>query len=124
MAFTKLFTEDTWIICHGPEHIHVVAVTAGDTIGTGQPNVEEFDTLEECYEFARALGWIEPAISPLPESEWPEGFVPNLNEDGMQLCYDTEPLWLPKPGDSVIDVDATTIYPDFFDAPKPRSNKN
>jgi hypothetical protein len=98
---TKTFNEDTWIICHGPDHIHVVAATAGDTVGTGQPNIEEFETLAECYDFARALGWVEPPCQPLPESEWPEGFVPNLDEDGMQLCHDTEPLWVPKPRDSV-----------------------
>jgi len=125
MAFTKLFTEDTWIICHGPEHIHVVAVTAGDTVGTGQPDIEEFETLEECYDFARELGWVEPSIPPLPESEWPEGMMPDLDENGMQLCHDTEPLWVPKPEDStefpdfppccnndtVIDVEATVVTP-------------
>jgi len=92
-------TEDGWVLCYGPEFFHLCQVTAGNSLGTGQPHVEKFETLEECYDFARALGWIEPPCSPLPADEWPDGFVPDLDEDGMQLCHDTEPLWVPKPDD-------------------------
>ena len=37
------FTETKWIICHGPEVVHLSELLPGSSIITGQPNCECYD---------------------------------------------------------------------------------
>ena len=119
----KVFTKDAYVICYGPDETHICNVAAGNSLGSGQPNMKEFETLEECYDFARGLGWVEPSCYPAFESDWPAGLMPDLDSDGMQRCYNTEPLWVTNPDwtegfpgapvvdakNAVVDVKATAV---------------
>lgn len=41
--------KETWVLCHNSEDVfHVLNLQVGGSVETGQPNLEQFDTEEEC----------------------------------------------------------------------------
>ena len=67
----KIYTEDTYIVCHDGENCHSygeikiindpeTGQPIGQTVGSGQPFLEEFTSKAEAKARALELGWIFP----------------------------------------------------------------
>jgi len=59
------FNQTMWVVCHGPDVVHFIELEAGNSMATGQPNCEHFDTEEEGLARAEELGYVPP-IEELP----------------------------------------------------------
>jgi len=46
-----------YYVCHGPEVVHLVEVYGNSTVTSGQPNIEQFDTIEEALALAIEFGY-------------------------------------------------------------------
>ncbi len=64
------YTEKKWIIAHNSNDVcHYVELEAGIDLTTGQPNVEAFDSFEECAERIVTLGFdLNTVIGPKKQS--------------------------------------------------------
>ena len=44
-------TNKTWILCHNNDDVlHINILEIGDTLQTGQPEIEDFDNEEDCMD--------------------------------------------------------------------------
>ena len=49
-----------YYVCHGPSAVHSGEVSAGSSITSGQPNIEQFDNEAAAKTRAEELGYVFP----------------------------------------------------------------
>ncbi len=50
----------TYYVCHGPSTVHYMEVSAGSSMTSGQPNIEQFDNEAAAKTRAEELGHVFP----------------------------------------------------------------
>lgn len=48
----------SYYVCHGPNVVHYVESNNGETIVSGQPDIEQFDNEQEAKARAEELGYV------------------------------------------------------------------
>jgi len=48
----------TYYVCHGPSAVHYNEVSAGSSMTSGQPNIEQFDNEAAAKTRAEELGYV------------------------------------------------------------------
>jgi hypothetical protein len=67
------FTETKWIICHGPEVVHLSELLPGSSIITGQPNCECYDDKQAGLDRAAELSSDEQFSFEYPDESLIDG---------------------------------------------------
>lgn len=67
------FTETKWIICHGPEVVHLSELLPGSSIITGQPNCECYDNKQAGLDRAAELSSDEQFSFEYPDESLIDG---------------------------------------------------
>ena len=67
------FTETKWIICHGPEVVHLSELLTGSSIITGQPNCECYDDKQAGLDRAAELSSDEQFSFEYPDESLIDG---------------------------------------------------
>lgn len=53
------FITTKWLVCHGSGAVHLVELSPGSVLVTGQQTTESFDISETALTRATALGYVE-----------------------------------------------------------------